>query len=295
MRAARLLVAICATATIATAANAQGIDWQKVDAALGRSAAVTGDVHRYGFPRTDLQVTVDGVAIRPAFALGGWAAFKPMGNMAMVMGDLVLLGSEINPVISKLKEGGLDVTAIHNHLLRAEPMTYYMHIGGHGDPEKMATALKAALSVSKTPMTAPAAGTPPAIDLNTSQIDEILGAKGNNNGGVYAVGIPRRDAITESSMQVAPAGPMGVATAINFQPTGGGKAAITGDFVLVASEVNPVIAELRKNGIEVTAIHSHMLDEQPRLIFMHFWANDDALKLARGLRAALDKTARATN
>ena len=295
MRAARLLVAICATATIATAANAQGIDWQKVDAALGRSAAVTGDVHRYGFPRTDLQVTVDGVAIRPAFALGGWAAFKPMGNMAMVMGDLVLLGSEINPVISKLKEGGLDVTAIHNHLLRAEPMTYYMHIGGHGDPEKMATALKAALSVSKTPMTAPAAGTPPAIDLNTSQIDEILGAKGNNNGGVYAVGIPRRDAITESSMQVAPAGPMGVATAINFQPTGGGKAAITGDFVLVASEVNPVIAELRKNGIEITAIHSHMLDEQPRLIFMHFWANDDAMKLARGLRAALDKTARATN
>jgi Domain of Unknown Function (DUF1259) len=295
MRAARLLVAICATATIATAANAQGIDWQKVDAALGRSAAVTGDVHRYGFPRTDLQVTVDGVAIRPAFALGGWAAFKPMGNMAMVMGDLVLLGSEINPVISKLKEGGLEVTAIHNHLLRAEPMTYYMHIGGHGDPEKMATALKAALSVSKTPMTAPAAGTPPAIDLNTSQIDEILGAKGNNNGGVYAVGIPRRDAITESSMQVAPAGPMGVATAINFQPTGGGKAAITGDFVLVASEVNTVIAELRKNGIEVTAIHSHMLDEQPRLIFMHFWANDDALKLARGLRAALDKTARATN
>ena len=299
MRAARLLVAICAAVAGATVANAQvnaqEIDWQKVDAAIGRGGAVTGDVHRYGFPRSDLQVTVDGVTIRPSFALGGWAAFKPMGNMAMVMGDLVLLGSEINPVISKLKEGGLDVTAIHNHLLRAEPMTYYMHIGGHGDPEKVATALKAALSVSKTPMTAPAAGTPPAIDLNTSQIDEILGAKGNNNGGVYAVGIPRRDAITESSMQVAPAGPMGVATAINFQPTGGGKAAITGDFVLVASEVNPVIAELRKNGIEVTAIHSHMLDEQPRLIFMHFWANDDALKLARGLRAALDKTARATN
>jgi biotin operon repressor len=295
MRATRLLIAICATATIATAANAQGIDWQKVDAALGRSAAVGGDVHRYGFPRTDLQVTVDGVTIRPAFALGGWAAFKPMGNMAMVMGDLVLLASEINPVISKLQEGGLEVTAIHNHLLRAEPMTYYMHIGGHGDPEKMATALKAALSVSKTPMTAPAAGTPPAIDLNTAQIDEILGAKGNNNGGVYGFGIPRRDAITESNMQVAPAGPMGVATAINFQPTGGGKAAITGDYVLIASEVNPVINELRKNGIEVTAIHSHMLDEQPRLIFMHFWANDDAIKLARGLRAALDKTARATN
>jgi len=296
MRVAKLLVAICATATIATAASAQGIDWQKVDVAIGRSAAVTGDVHRYGFPRTDLQVTVDGVTIRPSLALGGWAAFKPMGNMAMVMGDLVLLGSEINPVISKLQEGGLEVTAIHNHLLRAEPMTFYMHIGGHGDPEKMATALKTALSASKTPLAAPAAGgQPPAIDLDTNQIDQILGAKGNNNGGVYAFGIPRRDQVTESNMQVAPAGPMGVATAINFQPTGGGKAAITGDYVLIASEVNPVINELRKNGIEVTAIHSHMLDEQPRLIFMHFWANDDALKLARGLRAALDKTARATN
>jgi len=295
MRAARLIIAICASATIATAANAQGIDWQKVDTALGRSAAVTGDVHRYGFPRTDLQVTVDGVTIRPAFALGGWAAFKPMGNMAMVMGDLVVLGTEINPVISKLQEGGLEVAAIHNHLLRAEPMTFYMHIGGHGDPEKMATALRAALAASKTPLTSPAAGTPPAIDLDTAQLDQIIGAKGANNGGVYAFGVPRRDAVSEGGMQVAPAGPMGVATGINFQPTGGGKAAITGDYVLIASEVNPVINALRASGIEVTAIHSHMLDEQPRLIFMYFRANDDALKLARGLRAALDKTARATN
>ncbi len=296
MRAFRLLIAIGISAMVASNANAQGIDWQKVDTAIGRTAAVTGDVHRYGFPRSDLQVTVDGVTIRPSLALGGWAAFKPMGNQAMVMGDLVLLGSEINGVISKLQEGGLEVTAIHNHLLRAEPMTFYMHIGGHGDPEKMATALKAALGASKTPLTPPAAGgQPPAIDLDTSQIDQILGAKGNNNGGVYAFGIPRRDQITENNMQVTPAGPMGVATAINFQPTGGGKAAVTGDYVLIASEVNPVISELRKSGIEITAIHSHMLDEQPRLIFMHFWANDDALKLAKGLRAALDKTARATN
>src|ERR1700712_2281091 len=133
MRAAKLLLAICAAATIATAANAQSIDWQKVDAALGRTAAVGGDVHRYGWPRTDLQVTVDGVTIRPSFALGGWTAFKPMGNQAMVMGDLVLLGSEINGVISKLQEGGMEISAIHNHLLRAEPMTFYMHVSGHGD------------------------------------------------------------------------------------------------------------------------------------------------------------------
>ena len=179
MRAARLLVAICATATIATTANAQGIDWQKVDAAAGRSAAVTGDVHRYGFPRTDLQVTVDGVTIRPAFALGGWAAFKPMGNTAMVMGDLVLLGSEINPVISKLLEGGIEVTAIHNHLLRAEPMTFYMHIGGHGDPVKMAEVIRSALALSKTPLSAPSAAPPsaPPIELDTAQLDQIIGAK----------------------------------------------------------------------------------------------------------------------
>ena len=289
------VVAILLAAASATAANAQEIDWQKVDAAMGRSGAVTGDVHRYGFPRSDLQVTVDGVTLRPSLALGGWAAFKPAHGGVMVMGDLVLLDTEIAPVMSKLIENGVEISAVHNHVLRGNPATYYMHIGGHGDPVKMATAIRTALAESKTPLTAPTPGTPPAIDLDTTQIDQILGAKGNNNGGVYAVGVPRKDPINESGMQIAPAGPMGVATAINFQPTGGGKAAITGDFVLTDSEVNPVIKALRSNGIEVTAIHSHMLSEQPRLIFMHFWANDDAIKLAKGLRAALDKTARATN
>ena len=294
MRTVKLL-AVCAMVTTVTAANAQGIDWQKVDAALGRTAAVAGDAHRYGFPRTDLQVTVDGVAIRPAFALGGWAAFKPAHDGAMVMGDLVLLESEINPVMTKLIENGVEVTAVHNHVLHGSPATFYMHIGGHGDPVKLATAIHTALGASKTPLTPPAAATPPAIDLDTAQIDQIIGAKGQNNGGVYAFGVPRRDPVTEGGMQIAPAGPMGLATAINFQPTGGGKAAITGDFVLIAEEVNPVIKALRTNGIEVTALHSHMLSEQPRLFFMHFWANDDALKLAKGLRAALDKTARASN
>jgi hypothetical protein len=288
-------VAILLAVASTTTANAQEVDWQKVDAAMGRSGAVTGDVHRYGFPRSDLQVTVDGVTIRPSLALGGWAAFKPAHGGVMVMGDLVLLDTEIAPVMSKLIENGVEISAVHNHVLRGNPATYYMHIGGHGDPVKMATAIRTALAESKTPLTAPTPGTPPAIDLDTAQIDQILGAKGNNNGGVYAVGVPRKDPINESGMQIAPAGPMGVATAINFQPTGDGKAAITGDFVLTDSEVNPVIKALRSNGIEVTAIHSHMLSEQPRLIFMHFWANDDAIKLAKGLRAALDKTARATN
>ncbi len=286
------VLAICAMATISGAARAQEIDWKKVDEAIGRSAAVSGDVHRYGFPRSDLNVTLDGVTIRPALALGGWVAFKPAHGGAMAMGDLVLLETEINPVMAKLIENGVEITAVHNHVLRANPATFYMHVGGHGDPVNLATAIRTGLAASKTPLTAPAPpASQPAIDLDTGQLDQIIGAKGQATGGVYQFGVPRRDPVSESGMQLAPAGPLGVATAINFQPTGGGKAAITGDFVLTGEEVNPVIKALRSNGIEVTAVHSHMLDEQPRLFFLHFWANDDAMKLAKGLRAALDKTA----
>jgi len=275
-------------------AQAQEVDWQRVNEILGRSPPASGDVHRYGFPRSDLNVTLDGITIKPALALGGWVAFKPARGGAMVMGDLVLLESEITPVMTKLMEGGLEITAVHNHLLRADPATFYMHVGGHGDPIKMATAIRDALAASHTPLTTTnqTVGAPPnAIDLDTGQLDQIIGAKGQANGGVYGFAVPRRDPISEGGMQLTPVGPMGVAIAINFQPIGGGKAAITGDFVLTNDEVNPVINALRTHGIEVTALHSHMLDEQPRLFFMHFWANDDAIKLAKGLRAALDKTA----
>ena len=260
---------IAATLAATSAAWSQEIDWQKVDDAMGRKpAVVSGDVHRYGFPRSDLSVTLDGASIKPALALGGWVAFKGMssGNQAMVMGDLVLLETEIKPVMTKLVEGGLDITAVHNHLLRANPATFYMHVGGHGDPAKMAVAIRTALSESKTPLappTPPAAA--PAIDLDTVQLDQIIGGKGQANGGVYQFAVVRRDAVTENAMTLAPAGPLGLATGIGFQPTGNGKAAITGDFVLTADEVNPVIRALRDNGIEVTALHSHMLDEQPRL------------------------------
>ena len=293
MRVVQMLTTYGVALTIATAATAQEIDWKKVDAALGKTAVVSGEVHRYGFPRSDLQVTVDGVAIKPALALGGWAAFQPMRGAAMVMGDLVLLETEINPVMAKLIEGGVEITAVHNHLLRANPDTFYMHIGGHGDPAKVAGVIRSALALSKTPFDPPAAAptsTPaPTIDLDTVQLDQIIGAKGTVNGGVYQFNVPRRDPITESGMTVPTA--MGSANAINFQPTGGGKAAITGDFVITGDEVNPMIKALRSNGIEVTALHSHMLTEQPRVFFMHFWANDNALKLAKGIRAALDKTA----
>jgi len=289
----RILAACGAVLSTVAAAEAQSIDWAKVDGVFGRASAVGGSVHRWGFPRSDLQVTLDGVTIRPTLALGGWIAFQPMGNTAMAMGDLVLLQSEISPVMAKLLEGGLEVTAVHNHLLRSEPLTFYMHVGGHGDPVKMAETIREALAVSKTPLTPPTPpAQPPAIDLDIAQIEQILGAKGANNGGVFAVNVPRRDPIIEHGMPVG-APIMGGATAINFQPTGGGKAAITGDYALIGSEVNDVMRTLRDNGIEVTAVHSHMLTEEPRIVFMHFWANDDAIKLAKGLRAALDKTASA--
>jgi len=262
--------------------------WQaQVGQALGKTGAkVPGGVYRVGLPRTDLNATLDGLALKPGFALGGWLAFEKTGDQGMVMGDLVLTMDEVNPVMTKLAASGIEITALHNHLLRNQPFTMYMHVLGHGDPVTLAADLHAALAESKTPFAAPPAGAaPPPIDLDTAAIDNTLGAKGANNGGVYQFGIPRAEPITDGGMVVPPA--MGSAIAINFQPTGGGKAAITGDFVLLAKEVNPVLKALRDHGIEVTAIHNHMLDDQPHLYFMHFWANDGAMKLAEGLKAAL--------
>jgi hypothetical protein len=277
---------LAAAPSLAVAAD----DWQaQVGEALGKTGSATpSGVYRVGLPRTDLTVTLDGVRLRPGFALGGWLAFEKMGAQGMVMGDLVLTENEVNPVMTKLAAGGIDVTALHNHLLRNQPFTMYMHVLGHGDPVKLATALHAALAETKTPLSAsPGApvAAPPPIDLDTAALDQTLGAKGTNNGGVYQFSIPRAEPITDGNMNVPP--PMGSANAINFQPTGGGKAAITGDFVLIAKEVNPVLRALRDHGIEVTALHNHMLDDQPHLFFMHFWANDDARKLAEGLKAAL--------
>ena len=267
-------------------------DWTAVGKALGKSGALApGGVYRVGMPRSDLKVTLDGVELRPTLALGSWLAFEAMsGNDAMVMGDLVLTQPEVNPVMTKLIENGIEITALHNHLLRSDPATMYMHVLGHGDPVKLATALHAALQESRTPFSDASAGAAsPAADiaLDTSAIDQALGYKGKVNGGVYQVSIPRAEAIKDGGMDVPEA--MGSAIAINFQPTGNGKAAITGDFVLTADEVNPVVRAFRANGIEVTAIHNHMLNDEPRLFFMHFWANDDVQKLAKGLRAALDQ------
>ena len=285
-----LTMAAIAAGLFAAQARAEP-DWSAVARALGKEGAIQpGGVYKAPLPRTDLKVTLDGVPLKAGFALGSWVAFEPMGDGAMVMGDLVLTHSEVNPVMSKLEESGFEITALHNHLLRSEPATMYMHVEGHGDPVKLATALHEALSLSRTPFgptARPPAAAPPQ-ELDVAAIDQALGAKGKLNGGVLQYGLPRRETIRSGGMDVPPA--MGTATAINFQPLGRGRAAITGDFVLLAREVNPVIRALRSHGIEVTAVHNHMLEDEPRIFFMHFWATGEAKTLAAGLAAALAET-----
>jgi hypothetical protein len=265
------------------------INWKQVDEGLGKPGALQPDgAYKVGMPRSDLHVTTAGVAVKPALALGSWVAFMQMSDTeAMLMGDLVLLESEVGPVLGKLQDGGIEQTALHNHLLHESPRVMYMHIGGRGTPARLAVAVHAALAVTTTPFGAPSPTPAGRLGIDTAQIVQILGYHGKANGGVYQVGVPRAEKITADGIDVPPS--MGLATAINFQPTSGGKAAITGDFVLIGNEVNPVIRALRDNGIAITALHSHMLTDNPRLFFMHYWANDDALKLAHGLRTALDK------
>lgn len=288
-----LLAATCAwsqTSGGAMKTSSKPAEWKDTDAAMGRPGQDQPDgTHKYAMPRKDLHVTLNGVEIKPGLALGSWVAFKQASRgTAVCMGDLVLTEDEVPSVMQELQAGGIEITALHNHLMGESPRVMYMHIHGKGAPASLGKAIHNALAKTGTPAAGPASGAPPELGFDSKQIDQILGHAGKNNGGIYQVAVPRAGKITEGGMTVPNS--MGVATGLNFQPTGGGKAAITGDFVLVAKEVNPVIKALRANGIAVTALHSHMLDEQPRLFFMHFWANDDALKLAKGLRAALDQT-----
>src|SRR5467141_4159199 len=194
------------TLTIGLCSSVLGADsdWAPVAKALGRSGTeMPGGVYRVGLGRSDLKVTLDGVQIRPTLALGSYLAFQKMGGDGMVMGDLVLLHEEVNPVMKKLVEGGIEVTALHNHLLRSSPAVMYMHFYGRGDPVKLATVLREALSESKTPLAAPAgAGSPPPIDIDTGAIEATLQAKGTANAGVYGFNIPRADRVTDGGMQV---------------------------------------------------------------------------------------------
>jgi len=290
------LVALLTFLTLAAVPTAQGtLNTSAIDQALGRSGQTQGDVYRVSFPRTDLTVTVDGVRIKPGFALGSWGAFESTGADAIAHGDLVLTEAEVDPVISKLFEGGLEITALHNHLVGETPRIMYLHFWGRGDAAKLAGALHAALAVTATPAATPApapaagaaAATPPADpELKADVIQKVLGRTGTERGGVLSISIPRPEQITMMGAPMPPA--MGMATAFNFQAAGSGNVAATGDFVMTGDEVNPIARALRQNGIGVRALHNHMIHGTPELYFMHFWAVGTPDKVASGLRAAAD-------
>ncbi|HEY3258087.1 MAG TPA: DUF1259 domain-containing protein [Gemmatimonadaceae bacterium] len=277
----------------ADTARGQTASWRgAVDSALGRAGTLQPDsAYKFGFPRSDLDVTVGSVKLRPSLALGAWVAFLPVGRSeSIVMGDLVLTEAEIDPVMRALQAGGVEQTALHNHLRGETPHVMYMHIMARGNPVAIARTIRTALAGTGTPapMQPSTNAAAIAVDLDTTGIASALGRKGKLNGGVYQVSVPRAEVIRAGGVVIPPS--MGVSTAINIQPTGAGRAVATGDFVLRPAEVNRVIRALRGHGIEVTALHSHLLDESPRLFFMHFWAEDDAVVIARGLRSALDLT-----
>jgi uncharacterized protein DUF1259 len=285
----RCLIAFCVL-LLPILVRAQGVTTGPIDQALGRSGQKTGDAYKVSFPRSDLHVSVHGLAIKPGLALGSWAAFLGTDDNAMVMGDLVLLEGELNPVLAKLRSSGFEISAVHNHLLEETPHVMYVHYVGHGPSAQLATSLRSALSVSKTPLEKPAAAAedaaPPAW---VKTVEDAVGRKGALKGGVLSYGVPRSDAITMGGMTIPPAA--GVAEAINFQAAESGNVATTGDFVLTAEEVNPVISELQGHQISVTALHSHMLTEQPRLFFMHFWSAGSPESVGGGIKAALSHVA----
>jgi hypothetical protein len=267
--------------------RADSTHWKAVDQAMGRPGKLQPDgVQKYSMPRSDLKVSARGVAVKPALALGSWVAYQSAGGKTLAMGDLVLTEKEIGPVMSKLEQMGVKATALHNHLLEESPSIMYLHIHGEGDPVKIAEAVRTALALTRTPAAASSAP-PTPLRLDTAAIAGALSYSGQANGGVYQVNVPRADPVRVHGVVIPHS--MGLATVINFQPTGANKAATTGDFVMTADEVGPVLEALTAAGIGINSLHNHMVDEEPRLFFVHFWGNDDPVKLARGLRTALDR------
>jgi uncharacterized protein DUF1259 len=284
----RCWIALCLL-LLPTLARTQGVTPGPIDEVLGRSGQKTGDVYKVGFPRSDLHISVHGLAIKPGLALGSWAAFLGTDDKAMVMGDLVLLEGELNPVIAKLRSSGFEISAVHNHLMEESPRVLYAHYMGHGPATQLATSLRAALALSKTPLEKPAAAAEEAAPAWVKAVEDAVGRKGTFKGGVLSYGVARSDAITVDGMTIPPAA--GVAEAINFQAADSGNVATTGDFVLTAEEVNPVISELQGHQISATALHSHMLTEEPRLFFMHFWSVGTPEAVGGGIKAALSRVA----
>ncbi len=281
-----IAVAACLAVT-GLSAQQGGLDTAGIAKAIGRQGTVQGDVYRVAFPRTDVTVTLGGVTIKPGLALGGWIAFKKAGSSAIAHGDLVLLQDEINPVISRLQDGGIEITALHNHLINESPHVMYLHVWGHGNEVDLARAIGAAVALTKIPPPAtPAATSAAAPGFDADLVQKVLGRTGTVTNGVLAVSFPRPEKITMMGIELPPS--MGMATSMAFQSAGSGRVAATGDFVMLGEEVNPVARALRQHGIMIAALHNHMIHGSPELYFMHFWAVDTPDRVAGGLRAAVD-------
>ena len=279
-----LILVLTASPEAFAQSNIRQLNIDGIVKAIGKEGDLTGKMYKVSFPRSDLTVKAGNVVIKPALALINWAAFIKSDNSALSYGDLVLLDEEVNPAISKLEDSGIELSALHNHLLHENPRIMYIHFVGRGDEVEMAKGVREALAVTKTPLYPITSGPETKPDL-AKEIEGIIGYPGSMGGGVFHINVPRND-IHVAAMGAAIPGYMGMNTPLNFQLEGN-NAAINGDFILRPAEVNPVIKVLRANGIEIASVHNHMLDEEPRLIFMHFWAYGDAVDLAKGLKAAL--------
>jgi len=279
-----LILVLTASREAFAQSNIRQLNIDGIVKAIGKEGDLTGKMYKVSFPRSDLTVKAGNVVIKPALALINWAAFIKSDNSALSYGDLVLLDEEVNPAISKLEDSGIELSALHNHLLHENPRIMYIHFVGRGDEVEMAKGVREALAVTKTPLYPITSGPETKPDL-AKEIEGIIGYPGSMGGGVFHINVPRND-IHVAAMGAAIPGYMGMNTPLNFQLEGN-NAAINGDFILRPAEVNPVIKVLRANGIEIASVHNHMLDEEPRLIFMHFWAYGDAVDLAKGLKAAL--------
>ncbi len=264
------------------------LDTATIAREIGKAGETQGDVYKISLPRTDLQVTVEGVLLKPGLALGSWIAFKSVGQSAVAHGDLVLGEDEVVPVVRELEEHGVRITALHNHLMHELPRVMYLHFWGQGEAAKLAQQLKQALNKTKTPIGEAKKGETPTeeVGFDPEQIQATLGLKGTVKNGVLHVSVPRPETVTESGVELPPS--MGTATAINVQGAGKGKVAATGDFVMSEDEVNDVARALAAHGIQVTALHNHLVHSSPALFFMHFWVNESVEKVSKGLRAGLD-------
>jgi len=285
MSTVRFTLFFCLFITLAGVTHAQNdsTNWHAIEEVFERPGTIQDQYFKISFPRSDLYVTIDGVQIAPALALTSWFGFMPNGSDVMMMGDLVLTESEVPAVESKLEEQGLQITALHNHLIGESPAVKYVHIEGSGEATTVARKLRSVLALTGTPMTTTM---PPSDGTDWSMVESIIGVKGQVKGHVLQMSLPRAQKVTENEMEIPPF--LGTATALNFEMIGD-KTATTGDFVLIASEVNPVVTALRDNGIIVTAIHNHMFNESPRLFMLHFWAYGALTEVAHGLRTALDR------